>query len=151
MTLRHASLFRAFKATDTDACLALFDQNCPAFFTPDERADYSTYLGANPPGYEVCVQGEQIAAAYGLCREAGHSGRINWVLASPEWRGSGLGAAMMERAIDRARRDQLSAINIAASHLSAPFFARFGARVTGISADGWGPGMHRHDMLLTLA
>ena len=39
-------------------------------------------------------------------------------------------------------------VSIAASHKSAPFFARFGARIVETTPDGWGPGMHRVDMEL---
>jgi hypothetical protein len=42
------------------------------------------------------------------------------------------------------------AIDIAASHLSAPFFTRFGAKEVRCTKDGWGAGMHRVDMLLPL-
>jgi hypothetical protein len=41
-------------------------------------------------------------------------------------------------------------IRIAASHRSAPFFARFGAETVRETPDGWGPGMHRIDMELTV-
>jgi hypothetical protein len=38
-------------------------------------------------------------------------------------------------------------VKIAASHLSAPFFAKFGAVPLRTTDDGWGPGMHRVDMI----
>ena len=41
-------------------------------------------------------------------------------------------------------------IDIAASHLSAPFFARFGANEVSFTREGWGPAMHRVDMELAL-
>jgi hypothetical protein len=41
-------------------------------------------------------------------------------------------------------------IDIAASHLSAPFFEKFGAIAIKETNDGWGPNIHRVDMALLL-
>jgi hypothetical protein len=37
-------------------------------------------------------------------------------------------------------------VRISASQVSAPFFARCGARELSRVRDGWGPGMHRVEM-----
>ena len=62
----------------------------------------------------------------------------------------GIGSAMMQRALAQAGDLGLKQIVIAASHLSAPFFVKFGAVVVSETHDGWGPGMHRWDMELHL-
>ena len=36
--------FRGYRPPDESACLALFDENCPAFFAPNERDDYLVFL-----------------------------------------------------------------------------------------------------------
>ena len=46
--------------------------------------------------------------------------------------------------------NKLFTIDIAASHLSAPFFKKFGAIEIKIIEDGWGKGMHRVNMKLKL-
>lgn len=140
--------FRPFAAVDLSACLALFDANCPAFFTPKERADYEKFLRETPWPYQVCEVAGRVEGAFGLfAREPGRAS-LNWILMSPSVQGSGLGSRMMQHAIDAARRLDCGVIDIAASHKSAPFFTRFGARTLHETADGWGPGMHRIDMEL---
>ena len=81
---------------------------------------------------------------------AGRAG-INWILFDPAAQGRGLGTALMERLLGRARELGVGTVEIAASHKSAPFFARFGAVEVERIADGWGPGMHRVEMEVDLS
>ena len=46
--------FAPYADGDREACLALFDANCPTFFAPNERADYAAFLDQCPPDYQVC-------------------------------------------------------------------------------------------------
>ena len=75
---------------------------------------------------------------------------LNWILISPDTQGSGIGNEFMIRAIARAKFLGSEEIQIAASHLSAPFFAKYGALEVNYISDGWGLGMHRVDMRLKL-
>ena len=40
-----------YKQTDFDACMDLFDSNCPAYFAIEERIDYQNYLKFNEDKY----------------------------------------------------------------------------------------------------
>ena len=66
----------------------------------------------------------------------------------PAAQGRGIGSGIMRRVSQAAREREMQTVNIAASHKSAPFFAKFGAEAMATTEDGWGPGMHRVDMLL---
>ena len=141
--------FRSWREEDREACLSIFDANCPTYFAPNERSEYASFLDAAPDGYEVCEMNERLVGACGLIRrDSGVS--LNWIMIDPEAQGYGIGAAMMERVVSLARASGLAEVNIAASHKSAAFFERFGAVVTARIADGWGPGMDRVDMELRL-
>ena len=142
--------FIAYTAEDKAACLQLFDRNCPAFFAPNERDDYAAFLDAAPPGYELCCEGQVVVGAFGLIRRDRPHGALNWILLSPELQGLGVGRAIMQRVMLLAQAQQISQISIAASHLSAPFFAKFGAKTVAVTTDGWGTNMHRVDMVLPL-
>lgn len=72
---------------------------------------------------------------------------LNWILLSPSAQGAGVGRAIMGEVAALASVRGVAAVHIAASHKSAPFFARFGAAETLRTADGWGLGMHRVDMV----
>lgn len=142
--------FRPYEAADREACLALFDQNCPEFFAPNERAEYLAFLAEHSEGYDVCVAGDEVAGAYGLQPDGSGALAIRWMLIGSSMQGRGLGSAMMRRALKDARDRGAPRMVMAASHRSAPFFARFGAVERVTVPHGWGPDMHRVDMDLAL-
>jgi GNAT superfamily N-acetyltransferase len=140
--------FRPYKANDQSACLALFDANCPEFFDPGERSGYVQFLEAIPEGYEVCLLDGRIVGAYGIRPHANDEAVIRWILIAPDAQGRGVGRAMMTRVLQTVRQSGVRRLHMAASHKSAPFFARFGAGATSTTQHGWGPNLHRIDMEL---
>lgn len=142
--------FRPFVPADKELCLDLFDANCPAYFAPPERIAYAKFLEAAPTGYEVGLEQGQIVGAYGLSGEGACRRELRWILVQPRTQGSGVGSAMMRRATALLRESGPRSLDIAASHLSAPFFAKHGAVVVAETRNGWGPGLHRVDMVLDL-
>ena len=141
--------FRPYTENDADVCLKMFDANCPRYFAPNERADFAAFLATNPNGYELCLVDGTPVGAFGL---TGHDalGSLNWIMIVPSTQGAGVGGAIMRRIIERGRTQRLRRIDIAASHKSQGFFAKFGAITMSTTPNGWGPGMHRVDMELTI-
>jgi GNAT superfamily N-acetyltransferase len=152
--------FSPYDVAYRDRCVAVFDANCPEFFAPNERVEYVAFLDRSPAGYEVCLVDGEVAGAFGLI-VAGESAdgatdlRLHWILIDPAMQGRGVGTSIMRRVVRRARESTAAAgppsVQIAASDRSAPFFARFGAVEVRRTPDGWGPGMHRVDMVLAVA
>lgn len=142
--------YRPYSRTDNEACLRLFDANCPKYFASNERVDYADFLGSDPEGYELCIVNGQVTGAFGLIGNSASRGRLNWIMLSPLSQGLGIGSAIMDRIIAQATDSKLQVLDIAASHKSAPFFARFGAVTKKVIRNGWGPNMHRSDMELTV-
>jgi len=143
--------FEAYTPALKDACLDLFDANCPASFAPNERSDYAAFLDQAGTSYFVKPQGGRAAAAFGLKRGAGaDSLRLNWIMVHPAVHSGGVGRAIMDAVIAFGRLAGATRIEIAASHLSEPFFARFSAIAVGGTRNGWGPDMHRVDMEISL-
>jgi GNAT superfamily N-acetyltransferase len=142
--------FRPYSPADRGACLGLFDDNCPAFFAPNERDDYVKFLATEAGRYEVCLLGHQVVGAYGLGSQDAAQLALRWILISTRHQGQGLGSAIMARVLAVVRAEGANSLYIGASHKSAPFFARFGARETATTLNGWGPDMHRVDMELAI-
>ena len=143
--------FSQYDKSHFDACLGLFDENCPNYFAKNEREDYINFLEDMPSNYSVGFIDFKVVSAFGLVVEENSlRGRLAWILVSSKFKGSGLGSEMMKFVISSAREKDLLAIDIAASHLSAPFFAKFNAAVIGNTENAWGEGMHRVDMELKL-
>jgi hypothetical protein len=142
--------FRPYSGADRETCLALFDANCPEYFASNERADYERFLDAGSKGYELCLIDEKVAGAFGLIGNDASRRRLNWIMLNPQFHGVGAGRTIMGRIAVLAASEGLEVVDIAASHKSAPFFAKFGAVTTTVTENGWGPGMHRVDMQLPL-
>ncbi len=144
--------FREWRPEDRAACLALFDENCPEFFAPNERSDYEAFLDGVGAAYRVGEIEGKVTAAYGLLPSGDPTVlRLNWIMVARRAHGAGVGRAIMAEVVTDAQALRAHRVEIAASHKSAPFFARFGALETGRTENGWGPGMHRVDMILSVA
>jgi N-acetylglutamate synthase-like GNAT family acetyltransferase len=142
--------FRPYRDADRQACTSIFDANCPEFFAPNERQEYEEFLELVSGGYEVCEVDGKVLGAFGLFVDGENIKTLNWILLDPQTQGIGVGSTIMERVIQLSRTSQTRVVKIAASHKSAPFFARFGASTTSFTESGWAPGMDRVDMELTL-
>lgn len=141
--------FRPYTSADRTACLRLFDSNCPRYFAPNEREGYEAFMTAADGEYEVCLLDGQVVGAYGVLAVESTGLALRWIVIAPEFQGHGLGSAIMQRVFEAVRATGPAArLHIGASHLSAPFFARFGARELTRTPHGWGPDMHRVDMEL---
>jgi GNAT superfamily N-acetyltransferase len=141
--------FTPFVNPQRAACLALFDQNCPDFFAPNERADYEAFLDVHSDGYRIGQCDGRIIAAFGVMRTAvAGRCRLSWIMVARDVQGGGVGRVIMADVLRHATALGAQWLDIAASHKSAAFFARFGARERSRTEDGWGLGMHRVDMEL---
>ena len=129
----------------------IFDANCPEYFAPNERQEYEDFLEEVPDDYEVCEADGRVCGAFGLFDDGDSVKALNWILLDPKTQGIGVGSKIMERVEYLGRASETKIVRIAASHKSAPFFARFGANTTSFTKEGWGPGMDRVDMELKLS
>jgi len=143
-------IFRPYRNADSQACMNIFDANCPEFFTPNERQEYERFLEDVSESYEVCEVDGRVLGAFGLLGDGKDEKRLNWILLDPQTQGIGIGLKIMERVIHLGRKSETRMVRIAASQKSEPFFVRFGATTTSSTKDGWGPGMDRVDMVLPL-
>ena len=141
--------FRPYCNADHQACIRIFDANCPEYFAPNERQEYEEFLEGLSGDYEVCEVDGRVLGGFGLFNNGENVKMLNWILLDPQTQGIGVGSKIMERVIQLSRTSQTRVVKIAASHKSAPFFARFGATTTSSTKNGWGPGMDRVDMELS--
>lgn len=143
-------VFRPYSSFDYQACIHIFDANCPEFFAPNERREYAAFLDNAPRDYQVCEVDGRVRGAFGLMAKSKEEKTLNWILLDPRSQGIGIGLKIMEQVIHLGRKSEIASVNIAASQKSAPFFDMFGAIATTTTPDGWGPGMDRVDMVLPL-
>ena len=141
--------FRPYTPADRSACLRLFDTLVPEYFAPNERVDYERFLAGVPQAYHLCIRNDAVLAAFGFVINDTR-GRIQWIMAANEARGTGMGGSMMRHVLEAARDAGVHCIDIAASQKSASFFAHYGAKQQKVTKEGWGPGLDRIDMELVV-
>lgn len=143
--------FSKYNASFFGECLQLFNENCPQYFAENEREDYISFLKGGPSDYFTGAIENTVVSAFGVISSPEKlRARLSWILVTPKAKGKGVGNTMMNYAIETAIKRRESAIDIAASHLSASFFAKFGAEELDRTQHGWGPEMHRIDMEIKL-
>jgi len=142
--------FRPYCSEDYNACIDIFDANCPAYLAPNERKDYESFLEASPEGYEVCEVDGRVLGVFGLLGDNKNEKRLNWIMVDSKTHGMGIGARIMERVIQLGRTSETTVIGLSTSQKVAPFFEKYGATTTSITKDGHGPGIDRVDMVLPL-
>jgi len=147
---RPSVTYRPLGPGDREACLGLFDANSPDFFLPGERTDYIHFLDADKGDYQVCVLDGRVVGAVGIESIQRDRAAIRWLVVAPDLKGQGLGREMVRHVRQTMRAAGVTTMEIAASHRSAPFFARFGAIPHAAIPHGWGEGMHRIDMELKI-
>lgn len=145
-----AIVFRKYKARDKDACLSLFNENCPEFFAPNEKADYDEFLDQNYPGYYMVYADDILAGVFGIMDLGEDKFCISWIMLSRAAQGKGAGTAMMKKALADAKKQKAKIITISTSHLAYKFFEKFGAEIIEEIEHGWGPNMHKINMIIKL-
>lgn len=142
--------FKDYKARDKDACLSLFNENCPAYFAPNEKADFEEFLDSHPDGYQLCIMDDKVVGVFDVIPKDKDECSIVWIMLGEAAQGKGIGTKMMEEALAKAVKLNARKIHIATSHVAYKFFENFGAAIIKETENGWGPNMHKIDMLVTL-
>lgn len=143
--------FRSYTPADRDACLSIFDSNCPTFVAPSERPQFEAYLTAPRGRYGVLVgEGGEILGCGGVIAErGGRDAHLVWGLIRADVHSRGLGRAMaLERLRWIAETPGVERVLMDTSQKSAGFYEKLGFRVVKITEDGYAPGLHRHELVL---
>lgn len=148
------STARPYRVSDRDACLALFDGNVPRFFDADERAQFADFLDtrANDWSYSVLLLHGSIVACGGYAiADDGTTADLCWGMVARACHRSGLGTRLTAARIDAARAQPgVRRVRLDTSQHTAGFYRRFGFATDVVVADGYGPGLDRHEMTLAL-
>ncbi|MBE0553223.1 MAG: GNAT family N-acetyltransferase [Rhodobacteraceae bacterium] len=146
---------RPYRPEDRAACLALFDGNVPRYFAPDERAGFCRFLDELPETgwpYLVLEEAGQVVACGGLIAdEGGRQVSLSWGMVVRSRHRGGLGRRLTLARLDQARAmPGIGRVVIETSQHTRGFYEGLGFRLTALTPDGFGPGIDRCDMVLTL-
>ena len=147
---------RPYEPCDLAACLALFDGNTPPFFAPEERAEFRAFLESLPADdrpYLVLTEAGEVIACGGLIAEPGTSrASFTWGMVARAWHGQRLGTRLVQARLELARRmPGITELALSTSQHTRGFYEGLGFTTTSITPNGFGPGLDRCDMVLSLA
>jgi predicted GNAT family N-acyltransferase len=150
-------LVRPYAAADLAACLAIFDSNATQFFAREERQEFEAFLRALPEGgaaatYLVLEVRGQVLACGGLAPDpAARQASLCWGMVKRSGHGRGLGRALTRARLALARSlPDIDRLTLATSQHTAGFYAGFGFALAAVTPGGFGAGLDRCDMVLTL-
>ncbi|MBW9090582.1 GNAT family N-acetyltransferase [Rhizobium wenxiniae] len=145
---------RAYCIEDRLACLAVFDSNVPHFFALQERSDYIEFLGSEvlQRPYLVVQDGKKIIGCGGLnVIAAKNTAFLSWGMVARKYHGMGVGRFLAQARLDLARSiPQVQTVTLNTSQHTKGFYEKFGFVSTGVTPDGYAPGLDRWDMILKL-
>src|SRR6218665_1970110 len=152
---------RNYPASDREACLHLFDCKTPLFFDPSEREGLVNWLNAKDEGrlaygsnlaepfYVLEQQGRVVGCAGFYIPEHEKQAIMVWGMVDNTLHKKGLGRQLLEYRIGIVKQHYPDcAVHLDTTQHSYGFFERLGFGVTKITADYYGPGLSRYDMVL---
>lgn len=149
----HAQLldlhFLPYAAPDHAAAVqAVFHSNVPRFFTVEEEAGLWDYLSQGLP-YFVGMAGATVYAAGGFAYNEPTPQlpepyvSLTWGMVHGNWHGRGLGRQLTAFRLQQAQGHYPAlALYLETSHLTAPFYEKFGFHLLETLPDGVAPGLH---------
>ena len=142
-------IFSDYHPSDRPTCSALFERNCPAYFAIEERSAYQAFLEAEPKPYWIAWTDNVAVACYGVTIERDVAG-IDWIMVDPSYQSKGVGGAIVKRAFNLFNKHNVKEVKVATSQHANRFFERYGLVETSTTLHGWGQGMHKIEMVMSL-
>ncbi|HYC99025.1 GNAT family N-acetyltransferase [Brevundimonas sp.] len=143
---------RPYETRDREACLALFDGNCPRFFDASERAGYEAFLDGRDGPYQVIERDGRIVACGGHTMESdGRTVSLCWGMVEAGLHGAGLGTGLTRARLASARAAPgARTVRLETSQHTRGFYERFGFEAVRVRPDGFAPGIDACEMRLEM-
>ena len=142
---------RDYRASDRDACLALFESNVPRFFDGSEREQFLGFLDGGEGRYLVVEDDEGRVIACGGVAVRDGIADLCWGMVDQRLHGQGVGGLFTRERIRIAREEMVAErMELCTSQHTAGFYERHGFERVKETPDGFGPGVDRIDMVKAL-
>lgn len=137
-----------YRSGDRAALLAIFDGNTPRFFDPHERELFAAFLDRPRGDFRVLRDDERaIIGCGGVMVDEDGTASMVWGMIAPPHQGTGFGWWMaLERLSWIAAMPEARRVIMDTSQETAGFYVKLGFRTVSVQPDGYGPGLHRHDL-----
>lgn len=135
------------------ACQKIFYGNTPKFFDPSERVSFFQFLEKPLCPYFVVVdENEQVlgCGGYSLSVKLAEAG-LCWGMIDPKWHRQGIGTFLFRARLEKIKADgTIKRLLMDTSQDSLGFYRRFGFEISQMTEDGYGSGLSRFDLVLSL-
>jgi GNAT superfamily N-acetyltransferase len=152
-------MIRAYNATDRQACLDIFDSNCPQYFAPSERKYIENWLtaqneerptypnSAEDRFYVLEYEGKIVACGGFYLLKDENSASISWGMVHADHHKKGFGRDLFQYRLEVVRQLRPGVkILLDTSQHTFGFFEKMGMKVKEVTEDGYGAGLDRYDM-----
>ncbi len=144
-----------------EACLNIFDSNCPPYFALEEREAFEDWLVCRGKTMENTYKNTSIETYRVIENEAGElvgcggyylnldqtEARFAWGMIRKELQHHGIGTYLAQQRIKEIKRNYpLAEITLATSQHTHLFYARMGFEVLDIIPSGFAPNLDKYEM-----
>ena len=144
----NSARIRRYCREDRRACQRIFESNIPNSFAPHEIPGFMEFLDTFAGIYLVVLDAEEVVACGGLADERG-TVTLCWGVVERDRQGQGIGRLLLQSRLALAACiPGLTRVIMNTSQRTAGFFEKEGFRTTKVTANSYGPGLDRHDMIL---
>ena len=140
---------RSYVPSNHAACLKLFEDLVPNYFTPGEQVDFAAWLDGNPPLYYVVVDQGKIIGCGGIAlKEDGKTATLCWGLVGLRHHRCGVGSLLLRHRIAELTTafPNTERVCLVTTQKVQHFFERHGFKVLKVHKDRIAPGLDQVDM-----
>ena len=142
--------FKKYQINYFNNCMKLFESNCPSSFAEEERADYIYYLQNCRDHYLLGFTDNNLISTVGIAIHSSVLASLRWIMVHPDYHSKGCGRQLMDYVKNYVAGNGIQKLSISTSQHANNFFEKCGARELNFINDGWGKGMHKIDMEISL-
>lgn len=157
---------RAYQATDEQACLQIFNSNCPLYFDDSEYALFANWLKHQGTGaaYQSPTYSDALHDAFYVLTDAQNGtvacggfyivknipeARMAWGMVTASLHNKGYGKALFEYRKNCIQQTwPKHSITLGTSQHTFQFYEKMGMQVLQIIPQGYGPNLDRIDMVM---
>lgn len=145
-------MIRPYTPADQEALLQILRLNTPAYFAPEEEADFVLYLQERREDYFVVEREGQVVGAGGLNYFDDYTwARLSWDLIHPAFQGKGIGRELTLFRISKLKeKPGMQWLQVRTSQLAYPFYQKLGFELEKVEKDFWAQGIDLYQMKMKL-
>ena len=122
---------------------AIFWENTPQYFAPEEWSDLESYLEKNASTYFCLMDRATLIGAGGYRLINSQSAQFHWNFLASNYQRQGLGSKLLSFCIEEiAKQSEVKSLEVWTSQHAEAFYHKFGFKELRREENYWAPGLH---------